>query len=181
MDDLICDGRFDARLVRENKSAKGIFITLEIAADDYFAAKLSDVRPGALLKIGYQEIVDVSVQPIEVKPEYRQHLAEAKREAAAHVKTLKDPKPKRAFADYPLSAQCAMTCDDPMFHAFLEHHTQESPITTEDEAASLVRHHCRVESRADLDRFPEAANAWRELYRHYQAYITDSKYAAVRR
>lgn len=175
-EEFVVDGLFEARLVRENKSAKGIFLTLELAADDYFAAKLSDVRPGALLKIGYQEIVDVSVQPIEVE---QADPTKAIPVTAEQLEKLYAPKPKKRFEDLPLVQQAGMRCAEPDFRRFLEAYMGVTPgSASEDVAAALVRDFCRVESRADLDRLPEAGNCWRVLESSFQRYLLDQRYPA---
>lgn len=184
-DEIRVDGIFDAKLVRENKSAKGIFLTLEIAADDYFAAKLSDVRPGALLKIGYQEIVDVSVQPIDVGPGAGDGSIPSSGGSApngkGHEGSTPSPtnKPKRRFEDYPLSAQCAMRCEDDKFSEFLfDLHGFQLGMC----AADTVRRHCDVKSRAEFDTDKAAANRWLALEEAYQRHLTDQRHAeSIRR
>src|SRR5690348_10626641 len=49
-------GTFDARIVRKNESAKGLFITLEIEGTDYYHNGVSEFRPGTLLKLQYEEL-----------------------------------------------------------------------------------------------------------------------------
>lgn len=173
-------GSFEAKNYMYRKNKDGIIVGLVVHPNDVDAA-FAALPIGARVMIAWAAIGD-DEKPIEA-PLIAEDAKGIPREdwAPSNLKPAGMSKPKRQFSDYPLSAQCAMTCDDPMFHVFLEHHTQESPIATGDEAAFFVRKLCGVKSRAELDKFPEAANAWRELYQHYQAYITDSKYAAVRR
>lgn len=57
-----------------------------------------------------------------------------------------------------LSQWAALRCRDPLFQEFLG-------VKTEVSAAHVVRRRCKVESRGDLDRDPEAAQRFHELIR----------------
>lgn len=175
-DEFTCDGIFDAKLIRENKSAKGIFLTLEIAADDYFAAKLSDVRPGALLRIGYQEMPDTSVHAIEA--------AFASLEDEPPNATAVPPKKdKRRFADLPASQQAAIRCEDENFHRFLEHYMPDTwgystNPDPDSRAVDIVRHICGVKSRADInEKNPTALERFHTLEARYQDWLADRNHS----
>lgn len=172
-DEITCDGVFEAKLVRENKSAKGIFLTLEIAADDYYAARLETVRPGALLKIGYQEQVDTSVHRIEVTP-------------SEPIK-IERQKERKAFADMDAPQQAGMLCDDARFQTFLcrtyqgDWYAAETGDIPTEVAAWVVRKICGIPSRARLDpKHPDfdivALERWKTLLARYEQYKTDQQY-----
>lgn len=68
-----------------------------------------------------------------------------------------------------LSIQAGKACQDLGFHRFLERATGRQPgeITGPDDAATIVRSHCGVESRAELDHDQKAAGRWRLLYKRW--------------
>lgn len=175
-DQIDCDGIFDARLIRENRSAKGIFVTFEIAEDDYYAAGFSDVRSNSLLRIGYHVLTDVSVQPLE-SPVAQRTEHEVPDLKVAGSTPVGAAKPKKRFEDYPLSQQCGIRCDDESFREFM---VDRSGILDEDVPAH-VRGWCGVGSRAELATNPDAARLWRELNAEFEAWQMDQKYAETRR
>jgi hypothetical protein len=68
---------------------------------------------------------------------------------------------KRAWGDMKLAQQAGILCADAEFIAWLSCDTQEA-------AVNEVRRRCGVASRADLDRDPDAAEAWMRLVREYR-------------
>lgn len=172
--DLTCDGVFEAKLVRENKSAKGIFLTLEIAADDYYACGLNEVRPNALLRIGYQEQTDTSVHKIEVPP-------------SEPIK-ITGTKEKRKFSEMNAAQQAGMLCDDVRFQEWLDrwamvpggwHFSRDD--TQEEIAAKGVRKFCGVKSRADIPNNPTALERWQTLLTRFEQWKLDNAYGETGR
>lgn len=78
------------------------------------------------------------------------------------------PKPKED--KHKLSRQAALLCDDPRFWRFLNEYGDGGVYGLED-AAACIRMMCEVDSRAEFDTNPEAAEKWRNLYNSYQAWL----------
>lgn len=76
---------------------------------------------------------------------------------------------KRPFADIPAPQQAGMLSQDRAFRLFLAEQF-EMPIPDPDEAASVIRHHCEVKSRAHLTsdnaKWSELVLAFRLWQRH---------------
>lgn len=66
----------------------------------------------------------------------------------------------RRWDDLKSSQQAGIRCNEPEFQAWLG-------VTTEPEAATIVRKRCGVDSRGDLDRNEDASAAWWKLNRDY--------------
>lgn len=81
---------------------------------------------------------------------------------------LESAKPVRPLTALPAPQQAALCCQNPVFQTFLWEQGISSG-KSEDAAASAVRDHCRVVSRADL-RDPEPAERWLKLYDKFQAW-----------
>ena len=79
-------------------------------------------------------------------------------------------KEKRRFTELPPSQQAAMRCNEPEFQRFLAGYCDIKQVPDSTLAAALVRSHCGVESRADLDRITDAADMWRSIDADYFAW-----------
>ncbi len=75
-------------------------------------------------------------------------------------------KPRRAFAEMPLSQQAGMLSQERAFRLFLAEKF-DMPIPDPDEAADIIRHHCKVKSRADIR--PDNVR-WSELVLGYRVW-----------
>ena len=75
--------------------------------------------------------------------------------------------------DYRLSQQAAMCCNDVRFWQFLEEYGDQdvAGVSSEFEAATLVRTMCDVQSRSEFNSDETAAEKWRNLYGSYQAWL----------
>lgn len=83
--------------------------------------------------------------------------------ASAPEKPRNDaPKERKPFTSLPPSQQAAMRCNEPDFQRFL------GALNSED-AAALVREHCAVTSRADLNTNWKAAERWKAIDADYYA------------
>lgn len=90
--------------------------------------------------------------------------------------------PKRKFSDLPLSAQCAMRCEDAEFIRYLTATYPHMMKADGYSAAIFVRSYCNVESRAVLNAGGDAADKWMTLERDYQNWLADQRHAeSVRR
>lgn len=76
-------------------------------------------------------------------------------------------KPRTPFHQLPLSQQAAMRCDEIGFRAFIRE--RGGNAADADEAASFVRLHCNVRSRADIIEGTTAGDRWKELDADYYA------------
>ena len=69
--------------------------------------------------------------------------------------------------------QAAIRCQEPLFWSFLEEELHFTDISwTEERAAEIVRDHCHVKSRADMDKagMTEARQLWHQLDNAFQAW-----------
>jgi hypothetical protein len=68
--------------------------------------------------------------------------------------------------------QAVIRCKDPVFWAYLTEELHFPPIDNKHFAASLVREHCHVASRADLEKpgFHEQRERWHKLDYAFQAW-----------
>lgn len=182
---FISDGKLEAKVVSTTQNDKGWYIRLLLHPSD--TDEVTKLRYGAVLDIRWREVLNVEVEPIEVpQTPYRQHLAEAKAETAAFVGTLRPPKqiehkPKERFEDLPLVKQCVLTCESAEFKTFIAQYEPALFKIANGDVADTVRYACGVKSRAEIGKFVKAADAWRELYGHYQTYLTDQRHAGSRR
>lgn len=162
---FISDGKLEAKVVSTTQNDKGWYIRLLLHPSD--AAEITKLRYGAVLDIRWREVLNVEVEPIEVEtpkpPKQIEH------------------KPKERFEDMALVKQCVLTCESAEFRKFIAQYEPALFKIANGDVADTVRYACGVKSRAEIGKFPEAANAWRELYGHYQTYLTDQRHGASRR
>lgn len=87
-------------------------------------------------------------------------------------------KERRSFYSLPLSQQAALRCNDADFWKFIGHvcdvGTFEN-ISSPEGAASFVRIHCNVESRADLG-LNSAGRRWMNLNDKYEAWLRERNF-----
>lgn len=77
-----------------------------------------------------------------------------------HVQAPNDPKPRK------LSQIAGGLCHDQQFQAWMQKR-YDVQVTTEAEAADLIRMICGVGSRSELDGNPEAAEVFRGMLKEY--------------
>jgi hypothetical protein len=68
------------------------------------------------------------------------------------------------------SAQAGIRCAEPIFWAFLKEELNMKDQGSADNAASFVRAHCKVNSRAHFNTNPAAKAVWQSLDNQYQAW-----------
>lgn len=163
------EGMFEAKVSGKRESSSGIYLTLLINPADY-NADLATLRVGSTLSMGWVESVNTTVEPIEI-----QTVIYGSGGDGADKPPAKDRKP---FASLPLSQQAAMRTEDKDFQLFLE---ARGPIHDQESYADVVRAICGVESRANIKLGTQAGIAWMELEDKFQAYLTDRRYADVRK
>lgn len=175
----VVDGIFHARLTSKRESKSGIFLTIQLTPDD-FSPALAQLRAGSLLKMGWQELIDVSVQPLEDSPGVT--TAPASSVPRPQANEAGTSKPKKRFEDYPLSAQCAMVCLEPEFSKFLGQNYSRRMMELNYDVATFVRDYCGVATRGDIKAETAAAVNWGILVKKYETHKTSMRYAeSVRR
>lgn len=90
-------------------------------------------------------------------------LARLETRARGQVKPLFKPDNTK------LSFEAAMRCKDPQFWAYLQE-TTDYAVPDEYEAANVIRHHCKIDSRSGLNTDPVAASLWRGMDARYLAW-----------
>lgn len=153
------DGHFEARLSRKSESATGIYLTLQVQPDDYDSA-LAQLRVGSSLMIGWGEVLNSEVEPIDARP-----ITQDGPGAAKHP---------RAWNEMSPVTQAGIRCADPVFWKF-------AAADDADGAARFVRGFCRIASRSELITGTEPARLWSHLERDYQAWLTSAKYGSLAR
>lgn len=181
------EGAFEAKLSNKRESKSGIFLTFEVAPDD-FKADLAVLRVGAHLILGWSEVLNVAVEPIDVSSPSKTDLArfhqvDLAAVADGLVKLYQQnygaamppsiTKDRRKFSDLPLYQQAAMRCQDKDFQAFVN--------AGEEGCADYVRRYCGVESRAEIDPEKNSGKDWALLEKRFQMYLTDRKYEGAKR
>jgi hypothetical protein len=174
------EGAFEAKVSAKRETSAGIFITLQVQPDDY-GSELATLRVGSALQVGWAEIRDTSVQPIELDP-VREHnrsqlrVAPSAAETEGRVASAGVAKPKRKFDELPLPAQAALLCSDARFQAYLVHCGGKN-VADEETAADALRTWLAIKSRADLLTDRMAAANFVALRQNYDGWLTTQKYA----
>lgn len=184
------EGNFEAKVSAKRETSAGIFLTLQIQPDDY-KSELATLRVGSALMMGWAEVVNTAVEPIEIpSPQAAGGHARAaalppgrRAEIASAAGNARWDKERKPFASLPLSQQAALRCSDPSFRKFLARNDSQYLMYDTDLAADAVREFCKVNSRRDLDdeRNDASRDLWAQLDAQYLSWSTDIKYADVRR
>lgn len=156
---MMSDGHFEARISGKRESKAGIFITLEIQPDDY-GPEIANLRVGASLVIGWAEVVNTKVEPIEVAP------------PSLPEKPFKD---RRKFETLNPAQQAGIRCGDVNFSTFLMD-IFPAIAAKHNDAADVVREICGVTSRSELNSNKDAAFVWNETEAKYQAWLLEQRY-----
>jgi hypothetical protein len=178
------EGNFEAKLTAKRETAAGIYLTVQVQPDDY-KADLATLRVGAVLMVGWAEVVNAQVEAIGLSPQAAggharaaalspdERSSIASKAANARWEEKKD---RRPFSSLPLSQQAAIRCNDNDFKLFLN-------VSNGVEAVNKVREHCGIISRATLDdkSASSARFQWTELESKYQSWLTDARYAGSKR
>jgi len=79
---------------------------------------------------------------------------------------------QRRWEDLKLSMQAGIRCAEVAFWRFLSWEFPDwGPVSSEDEAAMVVRVFCKIDSRKQLNLDASAAEKWRDLEASYQAWL----------
>lgn len=100
----------------------------------------------------------VSADAFERNP--KEQKLEILDEAIGKLETVKE---REVFTKMPRVRQAGILCNDPAFWRFLEEKFPTRHIITPEDAAEVVRWHCIVASRRDLDMVEIAAKRWDAL------------------
>jgi len=167
----MAEGNFECKVHARRETKEGAFITLLLNPAD-MTADLAMLRVGSSLVIGWAEIVDASVQPIELGQEPGRHpvpTPNGEREGLDSAPT----KDRRKFSDLPLSQQAAIRCQDADYQHWFG-------CSNAEDTAQKIRNFCGVLSRAEIMRGEKSGQEWMELESRYQAYLTDRMYGDAR-
>lgn len=124
-----------------------------------------------------QIIIEV---PLEEAPRVHEAFGEPTPDGSTWVAVaLLQPETSRVVEQtdkHRLSRQAAMLCDDPRFRAFLNEYSgcDDANINAcagPAGSAAMVRLLCGVDSRAEFDTNPEAAQKWRNLKASFEAWL----------
>lgn len=188
------DGNFECKVERRSETNKGVFITLLVNPAD-LTPELQSVRVGAKLMIGWAEIVNTDVEPIETipvaqleertKPITAVPSGQGNRwdcEAAGSSPAGVAKKPRTPFHELRPSQQAGMLCKDTNFLAFLalrEEKAEPGGVYTTQDAEQYVRGFCGIESRAQLDSEFNfcARQSWVSLRDAFESWKLTQKYA----
>lgn len=77
----------------------------------------------------------------------------------------KDEKPRKSWNELSRSQQAGILCADPKFRDWLVEGRAEC---SEQDAVTIVRQHCCVESRSQLDQYPMAGGVWDRMVARYR-------------
>lgn len=89
---------------------------------------------------------------------------------AKSVVDLPEEKQSKNWRELQPSAQAGIRCAEPIFWAFLKEELKMKDEGSADNAASFVRAHCKVNSRAHFNTNPAAKAVWQSLDNQYQAW-----------
>lgn len=81
-----------------------------------------------------------------------------------------DEKQSKNWRELQPSAQAGIRCAEPIFWAFLKEELNMREEGSADNAASFVRAHCKVNSRAHFNTNPAAKAVWQSLDNQFQAW-----------
>lgn len=81
-----------------------------------------------------------------------------------------EEKQSKNWRDLQPSAQAGIRCAEPLFWAFLREELSMRDEGSADNAASFVRDHCKVNSRAHFNTNPAAKAVWASLDNQFQAW-----------
>lgn len=173
-------GHFEAKKHAYRQTQDGIVVSFVIHPNDV-DAKFATASLGTRYMIGFAEIGDDG-KPIkelaQARPLTAGTSANGNREGLDSGSTIKE---RRPFDTLPLSQQAALLCNDAQFRNWLKVNYHDTAIDGPEAAAEVVRRACGVQSRADLNIIPDAAQAWGAIVTSYRASETDRQYADVRR
>lgn len=91
---------------------------------------------------------------------------------------MRGPKTKRAFSELSLPEQAGIRCEDSLFASFI---CDQTGLGNSADIPQIIRDHCGVLSRAELATDQSAALKWRKLEEIYQRWLTDKRYADMKR
>lgn len=122
------EGNFECKVSRKSESGSGIFLTLQIQPDDY-TEELATLRVGSKLVLGWAEVVNTDVEPIEVKAEGQESEANGS--------------PKK-WSELARSQQAYLLTRD---QVFLEYFGAKNAANCD----GMLKGHFRISSKSDLD------------------------------
>lgn len=72
-----------------------------------------------------------------------------------------------------IASFCAMTCAEGGFHKFLteRYRMEYGDCPDKDEAAAIVKFHCKIESRSDLNKKGKSQDLWLALQSEYKDWL----------
>jgi hypothetical protein len=130
---------------------------ISAVANSAMVARATGEYSGDKAVIGRADQLDAAVRTLRWVRDNAEQLRRAVSQQETHAE-------RRRFRDMPLAQQAALRCGDPTFQKFMR-------VGGSDEAARAVRAACKVESRAELDKVPEAGAVWRRLNDEFEVWL----------
>jgi len=96
-----------------------------------------------------------------------------------------EPKAPKKWDELAPSQQAAIRCADPEYREFLRQYAPEVVVdpswSDQDQAAHRVRSLCCVESRADLNKYDDAKELWKQLELAFEGWKLQKRYGDLAR
>lgn len=127
----------------------------------------------AVVEIGDDEQPTTPLRPRSPQPHGASPTGDDSHSGQSHqedggTSSTKAPRAKHSWDELLPAQQAGILCDDRRFWKFLNDE-RRATIVDSDDAATWVRRHCGVNSRANItERFPDAMANWRTLVTDYR-------------
>lgn len=165
---------FEAKKHAYRQTQDGIVISFTVHPND-MGAEIATAALGTRYMVAFCEIGDDETPRPDATPA---GAVVAARSGVTAGETA--AKPKRAFSELSLPQQCGIRCDDEQFGDFIATKFPNNYANCAS-VAGTVRAIIGVKSRGELQADGPAADKWRAMESDFQAWLTDKKYADVRR
>jgi len=152
---------FEAKKTGFGQAQDGWSLTLRIQDED-IPPHVRDAKKGTRYMVALVEIGD-NEEPVQ-RPVPLNAAVEAPRPVPPIPLPAGAAKERRAFGDMRPAQQAGILCNERAFRLFLAEKF-DMPLPDPDEAASVIRHHCKVSSRAEIK--PDNAG-WSDIVLAYR-------------
>ena len=152
-------GDYTDLVFRKTRSVAVISIEIPIESAADFVARFGTPNPAQGVPVALARVMPEPKAPATGEP----------------VKPIDEPKERRKFNDLPLSQQCAMRCNEPLFAEFL---WERFPESKENGTADTMYKQLGIKSRSELNDNRVAASYWRKLDDDYRFWVSHRGQAA---